>query len=67
MGVTVICIYKGAIMEDFVQTVKRFLDNLDLLEDKQLTSIVHLIEVELKERDFMSNPQSPRDEDQVSL
>ena len=60
----VICIYKGASMEDFVQTVKRFLDNLNLLDDRQLKSIAHLIEVELQERDFMSNPQHWRDEDE---
>lgn len=60
----VICIYKGANMEDFVQTVKRFLDNLNLLDDRQLKAIAHLIEVELQERDFLSNPQNWRDEDE---
>lgn len=51
-------------MEDFAQTVKRFLDNLNVLDEGQLKAIAHLIEVELRERDFMSNPQNWRDEDE---
>jgi hypothetical protein len=64
LGVMVICIYKEAVMEDFAQTVKRFLDNLNVLDEGQLKAIAHLIEVELRERDFMSNPQNWRDEDE---
>lgn len=45
-------------MNDLQSVVNKFLDNIDQLEDHILESIAHIIEVELMERDFMSNPQN---------
>jgi uncharacterized tellurite resistance protein B-like protein len=45
-------------MEDIQTVVNKFLDNMDQLEDHILWAIAHLIEVEMKERDYMSNPQN---------
>lgn len=45
-------------MNDLQSVVNKFLDNIDQLEDHILEAIVHLIEVELQERDFLSNPQN---------
>lgn len=45
-------------MNDLQSVVNKFLDNIDQLEDHILESIAHIIEVELMERDFMSNSQN---------
>jgi len=38
--------------------INDFLNNMDMYEDHILFSIAHLIDVELKERDFIRNPQN---------
>ena len=45
-------------MEDIQTVVNKFLDNVSALDDKVLEAIMHVLEVELRERDFMSNPQN---------
>jgi hypothetical protein len=45
-------------MNDLQSIVNKFLDNLDMLDDDVLEAISHLIEVQLRERDFLSNPQN---------
>lgn len=49
---------EGMKMEDIQTVVNKFLDNVSALDDKVLEAIVHVLEVELRERDFMSNPQN---------
>ena len=49
---------KMEVTTDIQTVVNKFLDNLDQLDDHTLEAIAHLIEVELQERDFMSNPQN---------
>ena len=44
--------------KDLQTVVSKFLDNMDQLEDHILWAIAHLIEVEMKERDFIRNPQN---------
>jgi hypothetical protein len=45
-------------MKTLQSVVNDFLDNIDQYEDHILESIAHIIETELMERDFMSNPQN---------
>jgi hypothetical protein len=45
-------------MNDLQSIVNKFLDSTDILEDEVLKAIIHVLEVELRERDFMSNPQN---------
>lgn len=45
-------------MNDMQTVVNKFLDNVHLLENEVLAAIVHVLEVELRERDFLSNPQN---------
>ncbi len=45
-------------MNDLQSAVNDFLNNMNRLEDNILEAIAHLIEVELKERDFLNNPQN---------
>ena len=45
-------------MKTLQSVVNDFLDNIDILEDEVLKAIIHVLEVELRERDFMSNPQN---------
>jgi hypothetical protein len=48
----------GTHMKTLQSVVNDFLDNIDQYEDHILESIAHIIETELMERDFMSNPQN---------
>ena len=44
--------------KDLQTVVNKFLDSMNFLEDNILEAIAHLIDVELKERDFIRNPQN---------
>jgi len=44
--------------KDLQTIINDFLNNIDQLEDDILEAIAHLVEVELRERDYMSNPQN---------
>jgi len=44
--------------KDLQTVVSKFLDNMNRLDDDILWAISHLIEVELKEREFIRNPQN---------
>jgi len=53
-------------MNDLQSIVDKFLDNTDMLEDEVLKAIIHVLEVELRERDFMSNPQNFGGDDDIN-
>jgi len=44
--------------KDLGSIINDFLNNIDQYEDDVLEAIAHLVEVELKERDFVRNPQN---------
>ena len=45
-------------MNNLQSIINDFLNNMNAYEDNILEAIAHLIEVELKERDFLKNPQN---------
>ena len=54
-------------MNNLQTIINDFLNNMDRYEDHILFSIAHLIDVELKERDFLKNPQNfPGGDDYVN-
>ena len=52
--------------KDLQTIINDFLNNMDRYEDHILWSLAHLIEVELKERDFIRNPQNFGGDDYVN-
>jgi hypothetical protein len=54
-------------MNNLQSIINDFLNNMNAYEDNILEAIAHLIEVELKERDFLKNPQNfPGGDDYVN-
>jgi hypothetical protein len=45
-------------MNNLQSIINDFLNNMNAYEDNILEAIAHLIDVELKERDFLKNPQN---------